>query len=95
MVRIIEHRSALPNGLILAMHVHHDPDADPSVFAKLAVELFGQPQSPEAFPERMPVEEAFLQALAHAERAGMTVVWIDDPGGHFPPEKRPVRDVTA
>jgi hypothetical protein len=33
------------------------------------------------------------QALAYAERAGLTVIWIDDPGGLFPPEKRPVRDV--
>ncbi len=93
MVRIVEHRSALPNGLILAMHVRHDPEADPPVFAKLAVELFGQSQSPEAFPDRLPIEEAFLQALTYAERVGITVVWIDDPGGHFPPEKRPVKDV--
>lgn len=92
MVRIIEHRSALPSGLILAMHVRHDPIADPSVFAELAVELFGQSQPPQAFPERLPVEEAFFQALAYAERAGITVVWLDDPGRHFPPEKRPITD---
>lgn len=78
MVRIIEHRSALPNGLILAVHVRHDPNADPSVFAKVAVELFGQSQSPETFLERLPVEEGFLQALAYAEHAGITVIWIDD-----------------
>ncbi len=95
MVRIIEHRSALPNGLILAVHVRHDPDAEPSVFANLAVELFGQPQPPDTFPERLPVEEAFLQALSYAERAGITVIWLDDPGRHFPPDKRPVRDVQA
>jgi hypothetical protein len=26
---------------------------------------------------------------------GIACAWIDDPGGHFPPEKRPVRDVNA
>jgi hypothetical protein len=48
---------------------------------------------PEAFPQPLPVADAFLQALAYAERAGISCVWIDDPGGHFPPEKRPVRDI--
>lgn len=93
MVRIIEHRSALPNGLVLAVHVRHDPGADPSLFAKVAVELFGQSQYPDAFPERLPVKEAFLQALTYAERSFIPVVWIDDPGGYFPPDKRPVTDV--
>jgi hypothetical protein len=50
---------------------------------------------PEAFPQPLPVADAFLQALAYAERAGISCVWIDDPGGHFPPEKRPVRDIEA
>jgi hypothetical protein len=94
LVRIIEHRSALPNGLIMAVHVRHDPDADPSVFARVAIELFGQSQYPDTFQESLPVEEAFLQALAYAERAGITVVWIDDPGRHFPPNKRPVKDIS-
>ena len=93
MVRIVEHRSALPNGPILAVHVRHDANAEPAVSAHIAVEVFGQTAHPDALPRHMPVEEAFLQALAYAERAGLTVVWIDDPGGFFPPDKRPVRDV--
>ncbi len=36
--------------------------------------------------------DALLQAFAYAERAGADCVWINDPGGRFPPEKRPVRD---
>jgi hypothetical protein len=92
MVRIVEHRSALPNGPILAVHVRHDANAEPAVFAHIAVEVFGQSAHPEAFPERMPVEDAFHQALAYAERAGLTVVGIDDPGGFFKSGKRPVRD---
>ncbi len=93
MVRIVEHRSALPNGIVFAVHVRRDPSAEPSIFARVAVEVFGQSQSPDAFPERLPVDEAFLQALSYAERAGITVVWIDDPHGLFPPDKRPVREV--
>jgi hypothetical protein len=93
MVRIVEHRSALPNGPILAVHVRHDAKAEPAIFAHIAVEVFGQSAHPDAFPERMLVEEAFLQALAYAESAGLTVIWIDDPGGFFPPGKRPIRDV--
>ncbi|WP_363348859.1 hypothetical protein [Methylocystis echinoides] len=92
MVRIVEHRSALPNGPILAVHVRHDADVEPHVFARIAVEVFGQSAHPDAFSERMPVEKAFLQALAYAEHAGLTVLWIDDPGQHFPPDKRPVMD---
>jgi hypothetical protein len=93
MVRIIEHRSALPNGPVVCVHVRHDPTADPSVYAQVAVEVFGQNPVPDAFPERLPVEDAFIDALAFAERASIPVLWIDDPGRHFPPDKRPVRDI--
>ncbi len=55
--------------------------------------LFGQSQYPDAFPERLPADEAFLQALTYAERASIPALWIDDPGGDLPPEKRPARDV--
>jgi hypothetical protein len=75
------------------VHVRHGANAEPAVFAHIAVEVFGQSAHPDAFPERMPVEDGFLQALAYAERAGLPVVWIDDPGGFFKSEKRPVRDV--
>jgi hypothetical protein len=46
-------------------------------------------------PEILPVAEVFLQAVAYAESAGITVAWIDDLGGYFPPDKRPVRDMAA
>ncbi len=93
MTRIIEHRSALPFGRVVEVHVRHDPNADPAVYATINVSVFGQNPNPDAFPEALSVAEAFLQAIAYAERAGIAVVWIDDPGGYFPPEKRPVRDV--
>jgi transcriptional regulator with XRE-family HTH domain len=94
MTRIVEHRSALPNGPVVEVHIRRDATADPAVFAYVNVNVFGQNPDPTAFPERLPPTDAFLQALAYAERAGITVVWVDDPGGHYPPEKRPVRDVS-
>jgi hypothetical protein len=93
--RIIEHRSALPNGPVVEVHVRHDAGADHEVFATIAVSVFGQNPDPDAVPERLPVADAFLAALTYAERAGIAVVWIDDPGGNFPPQKRPVKDVGA
>ncbi len=93
MVRIVEHRSALPNGPVIEVHVRPCVTADPPVIASVNISVFGQDPDPTAFPARMPVNDAFLRALAYAERAGITVVWIDDPSELFPPGKRPVRVV--
>jgi hypothetical protein len=90
--RIIEHRSALPFGPVVEVHVRHDANADMPVFAMVSVISFGESPDPAAFPQPLPPADAFLQALAYAERVGIACVWINDPGGHFPPEKRPVRD---
>jgi hypothetical protein len=95
MTRIVEHRRALPFGPAVEVHVRHDADAETSVFATVRVSVFGASSDPEAFPQPLPAADAFLQALAYAERVGIACVWIDDPDGHFPPEKRPVRDVNA
>jgi hypothetical protein len=101
MTRIVEHRSALPFGPVIEVqpvievHVRHDPDGETPVFATVRISVFGASPDPEAFPQPLPAADALLQALAYAERVGVACVWIDDPGGHFPPEKRPVRDVNA
>lgn len=95
MTRVIEHRSALPFGAVVEVHVRRDVNSETPVSAIVDVTMFGKTLDPEAFPEPLPAADAFLQALAYAERAGIASVWIDDPGGHFPPEKRPVRDVSA
>jgi len=92
MTRIIEHRSALPFGPVVEVHVRHDANADMPVFAMVSVTSFGESPDPAAFPQPLPPADAFLQALAYGERVGIACVWINDPGGHFPPEKRPVRD---
>jgi len=89
MTRIVEHRSALPNGPVVEVHVRCDASVDPPVVASVNINVFGEDPDPGAFPARMPVAEAFSQALAYAERAGIAVVWVDDPGRYFPPEKRP------
>jgi hypothetical protein len=91
MTRIVEHRSALPNGPVVEVHVRPCASADPPAIATVNVNVFGQDPDPTAFPERLSVNDAFLDALAYAERAGIAVVWIDDPSGLFPPDKRPVR----
>ena len=90
MTRIVEHRSALPFGTIVEIHVHRDLVADAPVLATVDVTKFSSRLDPESFVDPLPVSDAFLQALAYAERAGIACVWIDDPDGHFPPEKRPV-----
>jgi hypothetical protein len=95
MTRIVEHRSALPFGPVVEVHVRHDPDVDTPIFATVSVSTFGATPDPEAFPQSLPAADALLQALAYAERVGIACVWINDPGGHFPPEKRPVRDASA
>jgi len=95
MTRIVDHRSALPFGPVVEVHVHHDADAESPVFATVSVSTFGATPDPEAFPQPLPAADALLQALAYAERLGIACVWINDPGGHFPPEKRPVRDAST
>lgn len=92
MVRIVEHRSALPNGPVVCVHVRQDMAADPSIYARVSVEVFGQSPVPHAFPPRLPVEDAFRQAVTYAECVGIAVIWVDDPGRHFPREKRPEID---
>jgi len=47
------------------------------------------------FMRAAPNTNAFHQALAYGERVGVACVWIDDRGGHFPPEERPVRDANT
>jgi hypothetical protein len=92
--RIVEHRSALPFGPVVELHVRYDPECEFPVHAKVEIVSFGAILEPKPFPEILPVADAFILALAYAERAGIACVWVDDPGGYFPPDKRPVRDVS-
>ncbi|MCW2272916.1 hypothetical protein GJ654_02305 [Rhodoblastus acidophilus] len=89
MTRIVEHRSALPFGAVVEMRVHDVDDAP--ALATLSVTKFGASFDPDAFPHPLPAAEALLAALDYAEKAGIACVWIDDPGGRFPPNMRPAR----
>lgn len=86
MTRIVEHRSALPFGPVVEVHVRHDAERDSPVYATVLVQTFGQNPDPEAFPPRLPVDDAFVQALGYAEQAGIACVWINDPRGYSPPK---------
>ncbi len=92
MTRIVDHRSALPFGPVVEVHARHDPDAEPPVFATVSVSTFGASPDPEAFPQPLPVADAFLQALAYAERVGIACVWIRPrrplPAGETPCARR-------
>ena len=95
MTRIVRHRSALPFGPVVEVHVRHDPDGETPVLATVDVTMFGARLDPEAFPQPLPVADAFPKALAYAQRAGIACVWIDDPGSYFLPKQRPLRDESA
>lgn len=51
--------------------------------------------TPTGVSRRATSADTILRALAYAERACIACLWIDDPGGRFPPEKRPARDASA
>ena len=93
--RIVEHRSAIPFGPAVEVHVRYDPECEFPVHATVEISMYGVQLEPKPFPKILPVADAFLQALAYAERVGIACVWIDDPGGYFPPDKRPARDINA
>jgi len=75
--------------------VRRGPGVEEAAFATIDVTFLNARLDPDAFPQSLPVADAFLQALSYAERVGIPVIWIDDPGGLFPPERRPVRDVSS
>jgi len=56
------------------VHVRHDVNADPPLFAKVAIEVFGRSPRPDILPDRLPAADAFREALAYAGRAGFAVV---------------------
>ena len=90
MTRIIEHRSALPFGPVVEVHVRHDVNADPTVYATINVTVFGQGPDPDAFPQPLPAADAFQQAIAYgAGRDHLRVdrrPWRPLPAGEAPGE---------
>lgn len=45
-------------------------------------------------PFSQPVAEAFLEALGLAERHEAEAMWVNDPEGLFPPQARPIREIS-
>jgi hypothetical protein len=66
----------------------NDVDDVPAL-ATIAVTKFGAFLDPDAFPRPLAVADALLAALAYAEKAEIACMWIDDPSGRFPPNRRP------
>jgi len=80
---------------VVEVNVRRDAASESPALATVNVAFFDLSLDPDAFQEPLPAGDAFLHALAYAERAGIACVLIDDPEGNFPPDKRPVRDVSA
>jgi hypothetical protein len=56
--RIVEHRSALPFGPVVELHVRYDPECEFPVHAKVEIVSFGAILEPKPFPEILPVADA-------------------------------------
>lgn len=89
MPRVVEHRAALPNSKVVVVRVRRSVNTIPPVYAEIAVEVMGREIEPKPLPQLLPVPEAYLRALEYAERASITVLFVDDPYRFFPPEARP------
>ena len=90
MARVVEHRSALPFGPVVEVHVHYVSEAEFPIQATIEMSGSGVQLDPGRFSQPLSAADALVQAVAYAEQAGIGCVWINDPGGHFPPDKRHV-----
>ena len=54
MPRIVEHRSALPNGPVVEVHVQYDPECEFPVHARVEISLHRAHLEPKPFPEILP-----------------------------------------
>ena len=75
MTRIVEHRSALPFGPVVEVHVRHDPDAETPVFATVSVSTFGASLIPRLFRNRC--RPPRLPSGPHLCRAGWDCLRVD------------------
>jgi hypothetical protein len=88
-VQIVEREEDLPEGPFVQITVHRDPIAPSVVLADLNV--FDAPSMPgtSSLIDDPAVEDLFTHAIRLARELGTQVVWVDDPEGLFPPQKRP------
>ena len=64
MTRIVEHRSALPFGTVVEVHVHRGPVADTPMLATVNVANFSSRPDPDFFVDPPPVADAAQKIAA-------------------------------
>ncbi len=89
MVQVVEREEDLPEGPFVQITVHRDPTAPSVVLADL--NIFDAPSVPgtSSLTDDPAVEDLFTHAIRLARELGAQAVWVDDPEGLFPPQKRP------
>jgi hypothetical protein len=93
MVRIIEYRTEAGPAPVLEIAVYTDASGQPLATVNANHRRTGYSMLDE-LPDAMPAKVAFLLAVGMAERERIPYVWVHDPHSVFPPENRPVRQVT-
>ena len=99
MVRIIEHRDEVPVDVHVAEFRVYPSPRDASrvlgyIVPFVASERREWARTLTAFEFGELVGEAFLIAVALCEKHDVNILWVHDPEHLFPPNERPVRDVS-
>ena len=98
MTRIVERLSDVPkDGLTVHFKIYRDASDGGAVFGFVSWIGETDEETNAVFVETdftVPVREAFLQALALCEEREAAALWIDDPHGFFPPDRRPIREIS-
>ncbi len=100
MLRIIEHRDeASPDEHVADFRVYPSPE-DPRRVLSYVMPYVASPVGESArirtgFEFGEPVGDAFLIAVALCEKHNLKILWVNDPERLFPPNKRPVRDLST
>ena len=99
MVRIIEQRDeASPDAHVAEFRVYPSPTDASRVLGYIVpfvASAGGEgARTLTAFEFGEPVSEAFLIAVALCEKHDVKILWVHDPEHLFPPNERPIRDVS-
>ncbi len=90
MVRVIEHRRDAEHDRLVELHVYPKPgdNAVPVAFVRCPVQhrLGYRWRTGEL---DTPIDEAFRAAIRSATEHAIPFVWVNDPHGLFPPDRRP------
>jgi hypothetical protein len=80
-----------PDGDAIVLHVYRDASKSLGICGFTTFDLLMRTREPEVVhvPLGTPVGFAFAQAFKTGARLGLHYLIINDPGGLFPPEKRP------